>query len=182
MAKIDITDPTVFLNPSAYSGVREEKKIKGTPKKEKTDFSGFFNELMGKTADSLGPLQNLPASDESVNILMDEVRDAGDKLKSRPLAEEIMHYKQTVRNFINYVVQNTYQLELVQGTRKHYIKGFKGERGTPDAMSQKKHMVITVIDKKLESLAAMLLSSQMRQMELLSHLEEIRGLLVDLLL
>jgi uncharacterized protein YaaR (DUF327 family) len=38
-----------------------------------------------------------------------------------------------------------------------------------------------VIDKKLEDLAAMLLSSQMRQMELVSRLEEIKGLLVDLL-
>jgi uncharacterized protein YaaR (DUF327 family) len=39
-----------------------------------------------------------------------------------------------------------------------------------------------VVDRKLEEMAARLLSDQLSQLELLGRLEEINGLLVDLLL
>jgi len=181
MAKIDGTDPSLFMNPSAYSQVKDDKKSKGIRKGEKTEFSKLFDSLRSKTAEQLGPLQDLPASEETVNYLMDEVRDAGDRLKSRPLPEEIMNYKQAVRNFINYVVQNCYSKEYDEGIPNFLKPGFKGRRGTPQAMEGKGYTKIVVIDKKLEDLAAMLLSGQTRQMELVSRLEEIKGLLIDLL-
>jgi len=180
MAKVDGTDTSLYMNPSAYSQALEEKKTKGI-RKDKTDFSRLFDDLRGKTADEIGPLRDLPVSEDTVNLLMDDVRSAGDVLQSRPFPEEIMRYKQAVRNFINYVVQNTYSLEHEKGIPKFLKPGFSGTRGTPDAMSQKRHTIILVVDKKLEDLAAMLLSNQARQMELVSRLEEIRGLLVDLL-
>ncbi|MDR1837996.1 MAG: YaaR family protein [Treponema sp.] len=179
MAKVESTDASFYMNPAAYSGVKEEKKTKAI-RHEKT-FSRLFDDLRGKTADDIGPLQDLPVSDETVNLLMDEVRSTGDELKSRPLPEEILRYKQAVRNFINYVVQNSYSLEYENGLPNYLKPGFKGRRGTPEAMKGKEYTKIQVIDKKLEDLAAMLLSSQVRQMELVSRLEEIRGLLVDLL-
>jgi len=181
MAKVDGTDTSFYMNPAAYSQVKDEKKSKGIRKGEKTEFSHLFDSLRAKTADELGPLHDLPASDDAINELMDEVRDAGDILKDRPLPDEIMRYKHAVRNFINYVVQNTYTLDHEKGIPKFMKPGFKGQRGTPEAMVQKRHTVILVIDKKLEDLAAMLLSSQSRQMELVSRLEEIKGLLIDLL-
>jgi len=179
MAKVESTDASFYMNPAAYSQIKEEKKTKSV-RHEKT-FSRLFDDLRGKTADEIGPLWNLPVSEETVNILMDEVRSTGDVLKSRPLPEEIMRYKQAVRNFVNYVVQNSYSLENEEGLPNFLKPGFKGQRGTPEAMKGKEYTKIQVIDKKLEDLAAMLLSSQMRQMELVSRLEEIRGLLIDLL-
>jgi len=181
MSKIDGTDPSIYMNPGAFGQVKEEKKSKGIRRGEKTEFSELFDNLRGKTAEELGPLRNLPASDEAVNTLMDEVRDSGDRLKSRPFAEEIMRYKQAVRNFINYVVQNCYSKEYEDGILNKFKPSFKGKRGTPEATERKQYVKIQVIDKKLEDLAAMLLSSQGRQMELVSRLEEIKGLLIDLL-
>jgi len=182
MSKIDGTDPSIYnANPGAFGQVKEEKKPKSLRRSGKSEFSEFFDSLRGKTADELGPLRNLPSSEETVNILMDEVRDAGDKLKNRPLGEEIMRYKQAVRNFINYVVQNCYSKEYDEGILNKLKPGFKGRRSTPEATERNQYVKIQVIDKKLEDLAAMLLSSQGRQMELVSRLEEIKGLLVDLL-
>ncbi|MCL2759812.1 MAG: YaaR family protein [Treponema sp.] len=185
MAKIDGTDPTLYMNPSAYSQVKPDKtgdkKTKSLRRGEEVAFSTLYNDLRGKTADALGPLRDLPASDESVSILMDDVRDAGDRLKSRPFTEEIIRYKQAVRNFINYVVQNCYSKEHEIGIPNKLKPGFIGRRSTPEAMESKDYVKIQVIDKKLEDLAAMLLSSQGRQIELVSRLEEIRGLLIDLL-
>jgi uncharacterized protein YaaR (DUF327 family) len=82
---------------------------------------------------------------------------------------------------MNYVVENAFSLEVEAGIPNYLKPGFKGERGTDEARKRKKHVKIQVIDKKLEDLAAMLLTSQARQLELASRLEEIRGLLVDLL-
>jgi len=92
-----------------------------------------------------------------------------------------LRYKQAVRNFINYVVQNCYSKEDEEGILNKFKPSFKGKRGTPEATEAKRYVKIQVIDKKLEDLAAMLLSSQGRQMELVSRLEEIKGLLIDLL-
>jgi uncharacterized protein YaaR (DUF327 family) len=187
MAKIEGTDTSFFMNPAAYSQVKsektDEKKTRGIRKDSfsKENFSSIFDDLRGKTADELGPLQDLPVSDDTVNYLMDEVRSTGDTLKSRPLPDEIMRYKQAVRNFINYIVQNSYSLEYEEGLPNFLKPGFKGRRGTPKAMESREYTKIQVIDKKLEDLAAMLLTSQVQQMVLVSRLEEIRGLLIDLL-
>jgi len=185
MAKVDSADTSFYMNPAAYAQVKPDragdKKTKGIRKGEKTGFSRFFDDLRGLTADELGSLHNLPVSEDSVNLLMDDVRSAGDALYNRPLPDEIIRYKQAVRNFINYVVKNAYALDHEKGIPKFLKPGFTGERGTEEAMSQKRYTKISVIDKKLEDLAAMLLSSQARQLELTSRLEEIRGLLIDLL-
>jgi len=180
MAKVEGTDTSFYMNPAAYTQVKEEKKSK-TSKTGKTEFSRLFDDLRGKTADDIGPLRDLPASEESVNKLMDEVRSAGDVLRNRPFPEEIMRYKQAVRNFMNYVVKNSYTVEHEEGIPNFLKPGFTGRRGTPEAMNGKLYTKIQVVDKKLEDLAAMLLSGQKQQMELVSRLEEIRGLLVDLL-
>jgi uncharacterized protein YaaR (DUF327 family) len=182
MAKVDTTDiPSFYMNPAAFSQVKDEKKAKGIRHGKKTEFSRILDDLRGKTADELGPLKELPISEETVNALMDEVRNAGDILHSRPFPEEIMFYKQAVRNFIHYVVQNGYAMEYEKGIPKFLKPGFKGQRGTPESREQRQYAKIQVIDKKLEDLAAMLLSSQTHQLELTSRLEQIRGLLIDLL-
>jgi uncharacterized protein YaaR (DUF327 family) len=177
MAKVENTDASFYMN--AYSQVKEEKKSKGL-RHDKT-FSNIFDDLKGKTADDIGPLRDLPVSEDSINLLMDDVRSAGDILKTRPFPDEVLRYKQAVRNFMNYVVQNSYSIEHEQGISNFLKPGFKGQRGSPEAMKKKEYTKIQVIDKKLEDLAAMLLSNQMRQIELVSRLEEIRGLLIDLL-
>jgi len=181
MAKVDSTDTSFYMNPSAYSQVKDEKKSKNIRRGEKVDFSRMFDDLRSKTADELGPLASLPVSDDSVNMLMEEVRSTGDDLRGRPFPEEIMRYKQAVRNFLNYVVKNSYSVDQEEGIPNKLKPGFAGRRSTPEAQKGKSYTKIQIIDKKLEDLAAMLLTSQMRQIELISRLEEIRGLLVDLL-
>lgn len=186
MAKIDGTDASFFMNSSAYSKAKsalagekpDDKKIRS---QQKTSFTSLIDSLRGKTADELGPLQNLPVSEEAINELMDDVRSSGDVLLNRPFPEEIFRYKQAVRNFLNYVIKNGFSLEYEEGIKNKFKPSFKGRRTAPDADNSKSYTKISIVDKKLEDLAAMLISKQMRQMELVSRLEEIRGLLVDLL-
>ena len=183
MAKVDNTDPAVFMHPAAYSQMKTDTKTKnrGIRRKDGVSFFRIFDDARAKAADELDSVSGMPASEETANLLMDEVRSAGNILKNRPFPDEIMRYKQAVRNFMNYVVKNSYALEHEDGIPKFLKPGFSGRRGTPDALSQKKYTKIQVIDRKLEDLAAMLLASQVSQLEMISRLEEISGLLVDLL-
>jgi uncharacterized protein YaaR (DUF327 family) len=173
MAKVDASDiPSFYMNPGAYAQKPDSKKTKGLKRSGKSDFSRLFEDIRGKTADELGPLRDLPVSEETINLLMDEVRSAGDALQERPCEDEIMRYKQAVRNFMNYVVENSLALEHEEGIPKFPRPGIK---------EQKRYTKIQIIDKKLEDLAAMILVSQRNQIALAARLEEIQGLLVDLL-
>ena len=180
MARVDGEVPPLYMNPAVYSQVKKEEPKK-TTKTGKTEFSRIFDQIRGKTAGELGPLPDLPVSEETINFLMDEVRSAGDTLRGRPFPDEIVRYKRAVRNFMHFVVDHCYDLDHETGIPKFLKPGYKGPRGTPEAMKQITYTKIEVIDKKLEDLAAMLLASQATQLELASRLEEIKGLLVDLL-
>ena len=181
MAKVDTDVQSLMMNPSVYTKVKDDKKTKGTKRTEKTEFSRIFEEIRSKTASELGPVKNLPVSDETINYLMDEVRSTGDSLRKRPLPDEIIRYKQAVRNFMHYVIENCYSLDHETGIPKKFKFGYKGSRNTSEADRQITYTKIQIIDKKLEDLAAMLLTSQMQQLEITSRLEEIKGLLVDLM-
>ncbi|GHT66918.1 hypothetical protein FACS1894110_11430 [Spirochaetia bacterium] len=174
MAKIDFPDPGAsFLNPASYANVKTESKKaqdKSTVQKgQKSRFSSILETTREEAAAELGAPQELPVSEEAVNHLLDDVRSAGDELRNRPFPEEIIRYKRAVRDFLHYVVENDYTVEKYS----RYSKPLKPKL--------RDFVQVQVVDKKLEDMAAMLMTSQMNQLELLARLEEITGLLVDLL-
>jgi uncharacterized protein YaaR (DUF327 family) len=125
-------------------------------------------------AGELGPLQELAPSEEALTELMDAVHSAGSDLMERPFHEEILKYKKAVRNFMHYVVENGFEMHTIQGIKKKTIVG--GET----KWKEKVYHQIQVIDRKLEELAAAILSSQVNQLERISKIDEIKGLLVDM--
>jgi len=169
------------MNPLAYSQVKDDKKNKDTKRTGKLEFSRLFDEIRNSASGELGLVANLPVCEETLDFLMDEVRSTGDSLRSKPFPDEILRYKQSVRNFMHYVVKNGFELSRETGVPKFLKANYKGPRGTPEAMKQNNYAKIQVIDERLETLAAMLLSSQKQQIEIAARLEEITGLLVDLL-
>jgi len=172
------------MNPSAYTHVKDDSKktkVSKTGNVGKTGFSRMLDEIRGKTAGDIGPLQDLPVSEETVNLLVDEVRSTGDALRERPFPDEILRYKQAVRNFIHYIVENVYSKSTEAGIPGFLKPGYKGPRGTIESRKQIAYTKIQVIDTKLEELAKRLLTSQMPQLEIASRLEEIKGLLIDLM-
>jgi uncharacterized protein YaaR (DUF327 family) len=175
MAKIDFPDPSsAFLNPVSYANAESvanaplgTKKSRDKAAVRKFRFSSILETTREEAATELGPLQELPVSEEAVNQLLDDVRSTGDELRNRPFPEEIIRYKKAVRDFLHYVVENGYTVER--------------QTSGINLLKRKKFALVQVVDKKLEDMAAMLMTSQMNQLELLARLEEITGLLVDLL-
>jgi uncharacterized protein YaaR (DUF327 family) len=182
MAKIELPDPAGFhLNPAGHAPVRTDAKktrAKDIRDGRKTAFSTLMD---AEKSAELGPLPDLPVSEETVNQLMEDLRSAGDDLRNRPFPDEILRYKRTVRNFMHYVVEQGYEVRESGGIPKFLKPNYQGPRGTPESRERKVYVQVQVIDKKLEDMAAALLNSQMGQLELAARLEEITGLLIDLL-
>ena len=165
MDKVDLSTVTM-LNPSLHPSLNQEAK----KTKDREGLRGirktFFSELLeSAAAGELGPLREFVPSEEALAKLMDAVHSAGSDLADRPFTEEILQFKKAVRNFVHYVVENSYAIERSQTRRRGKIKI---------------NVQIQVIDRELEELAAAVLSGQATQLERVSKIDEIKGLLVDL--
>ncbi|MDR2135641.1 MAG: YaaR family protein [Treponema sp.] len=183
MAKVDFPqDPGgVFFDPLSYAGTnpRPRAEVRRGSKRPVTepDFSSVLEQSRAEGAEGA---ETLPVSEETVNRLLDDVRNLGDTLRERPFPPEILAYKKAVRNFMRYVVDNGYRVAEQDGIPKYLKPNFSGTRGSPDSQERTRRHTIQVVDQRLDEMAAALLNGQLSQLELLSRLEEIRGLLVDL--
>ena len=176
MDKVDFTNSSLvnpFVPNSMRPGAKKTEAKDAPGKSRKTLFSKILLDA-SPPSEGLGPLRELAPSEEALTELMDAVHSAGSDLLDRPFPDEIMRYKKAVRNFVNYVVENSYEVQTFQGPKIKVVA--RGETG----WKQTTYHNINVIDQKLEELAAAILSGQTSQLERVSKVDEIKGLLVDL--
>jgi uncharacterized protein YaaR (DUF327 family) len=171
MAKVDFTDTSSYLNPAAYTQIKADtKRTKDKDeidKAKKTRFASILGEVQTDESQETEAADAVPSQDHSIKDLLDDVHSSGERLKNRPFPEEIKQYKHAVRNFLHYIVENGYIIEeQISGT---------------NPLRRKKFTLVQVIDKKLEQLAAGILAGQKDQLEILAKVDEIKGLLVNLM-
>ncbi|MDR2404275.1 MAG: YaaR family protein [Spirochaetaceae bacterium] len=170
-----------FYNPAAFENLKAETKKtkeKSGPGRTKKP---VFSDILNNSAREVGVPQDYPVSDEALAELLDTVHGTGDDLKRRPFPEEIKRYRGAVKNFLYYVTKNGYAVEEQTGIKRYLNPNFSGSRRTPEAREPKRYTLVRVVDQKLEALALGLLRDQINQIELLARIDEIAGLLVDLL-
>jgi uncharacterized protein YaaR (DUF327 family) len=170
-----------FFNPALYQKPATEDPAVRRPVKSplKTRFSSVLEKMApGEHRDTL---EHTPASNEAITKLLDEVHSAGDMLAAKPFPDEIKRYKTAVRGFMSYILENGFSAEGEMGIPDGQKPGFKGLRGSPESRNRKIHMQIKVVDEKLEKLAADILGGQLKQLDLLDRVEEINGLLINML-
>jgi uncharacterized protein YaaR (DUF327 family) len=187
MAKIsDLVSP--LLNPALQGWAGEEARKtslkqadkKGLRKARAPEFSSVLQKAQA-AAEGEEPLELPESPEEAVVMLQDAVQSAGDDLKNRPFPEEIQRYKRAVKNFLRYVVEYGFAAERQIGIPQYLRPGYRGSPARPDARDRKTYTIVQVVDEKLERLAAGILTGQTGQLELLTRLEEINGILIDLL-
>ncbi|PKL24987.1 MAG: DUF327 domain-containing protein [Spirochaetae bacterium HGW-Spirochaetae-3] len=162
MAKVELPDNMLAGLVPGLSGHRAEKK-KGAVKA-----GAFRSALRGAEEIDLTPAaEGVPFSEAEAADLLDSVHAAGEDLKRDPDAEHVKAYKRAVRDFVHYVVERAY--DVVE----------KSSGG--NILKRKKFTTVVVIDERLERLAAEVLSAQRDKLDILRRLDEIHGLLVDLL-
>jgi uncharacterized protein YaaR (DUF327 family) len=186
MDKVDFSNnPAAFFNSPLYSGVKAEAKKAGKKpglrENRNLKFSEVLEESAANSPEALESFKDIAPSEEVVQKLLDAVRSAGDDLRQHPIPGEILKYKKAVRNFIHYVVENGYTVEKQNGIPNAQKPGYKGSLWDPAAKRATAYHIVRVVDRKLEQLAAGILSGQTTQLELVAKMEEITGLLVDLM-
>ncbi len=96
--------------------------------------------------------------------LIEEITKQGERFAKNPNQELLKIYKSMIKDFLKYVTDHMLQVE-------HYTGG---------KLKQKIYTVTKIIDQRLMQLTEHLLKTQASNINLLSTLDEIRGLLVDL--
>ena len=109
-------------------------------------------------------------TEEAAVYLKDQADIASDRLKEHQTPDEFASYRKKVSQFLRYIEKNNFTVE------KRDRRGFS-RRGKPLDPRVK----VAVINEKLDQMARWLLSSHKDAFSLLARVEEIRGLLVDLL-
>ena len=96
--------------------------------------------------------------------LIEEITKQGELFAKNPTQELLKKYKSMIRDFLKYVTDHMLQVE-------HYTGG---------KLKQKIYTVTKIVDERLERLTEQIMTNQANNIDLLSTLDEIRGLLVDL--
>ena len=176
--EIDTTSAYFASLAAQAAGRKPPENARAASKSEKKKLLSFESLILAQKEEaddvpllSLPPeIASLPES-EILSSLLDSVSESGEALKERPSPDNIVRYKEAVRNFMKFVVSRAF--------KKETSAGIKIRRGLE--FSQKEYTQIHVIDEKLERLAAGILSNQKDKLAILASVEEINGLLVDLL-
>jgi uncharacterized protein YaaR (DUF327 family) len=164
MEKIDGTSGFLY-RPDVTS---REKKQEKSGKSQKSSFNGVLGKLFSRPAEGgeLGPAHEIH-SDEELRGLIEDIQNFGEALIKFPGVDNLSRYKQAVRDFVNHTTGHAYRAE--EQLSRHNI------------LNQKKYTIIEVIDERLDRLTRQVLASQGQQLDLLADIEEIQGLLVDIL-
>jgi uncharacterized protein YaaR (DUF327 family) len=163
---VDFPEGINPFGPSYVPRRKEDEKKAGKGK-------GLFRTVLGKAIDETKESDHslaLGTSDFShaaLEDLLDEVHESGDKLKENPSVELVQAYKRAVRDFVHYVVDRSYAVEQKTSGRS--------------ILKRNAYFRVSVIDESLEKLAAEILRNQRDNLEILRRVDEINGMLVDLL-
>lgn len=154
------------ISSSQFFKTKNEKKNSS----EKIDRPKRFKDVIKEAflKDSSNDINNTKLTEEQLIAQMqDEVYTTGDALSEAVSTENILAYKKAIKNFIEYVLEKTYSVEnIITGTR--------------DPKRKKAWVIVRVINEKLDKLISDLMYNQLKKLEILERVGEIKGLIVDL--
>ncbi len=149
------------------------KRKRGKKKLGKGGASGSLRPgISGKEPvlfNDLFPLENTDVSHGQLEDLLDSIHEAGETLREKPTLEHIKAYRQTVSDFMKFVVKNSLETDTAVSRRINPLK------------KQKRYTIIRIVNRDLEELASGVLQNQLDQLRILEKIDEINGLLVNLL-
>jgi uncharacterized protein YaaR (DUF327 family) len=158
MARID------SLGEAYQYPVPDRKKAGKKEKAQRRPFSELVEEAAASAETAGGELSEETPGD--IEELLDSVFASGDVLKKAPTMEAIRDYRRRVKAFVRYAVDHGIALEE--------------KTSGANVLKRKRFTLVKVIDEKLEALAASVLAAQKDQLAILAQIDEINGLLVDL--
>jgi len=104
--------------------------------------------------------------EQELSVLMEEIRLQEEKLIKRLTLTEVISYRKLVSRFLSTVVNNMYQF-----TKRDYFNSQGGHEI---------YAVVNKVNQKLEELVKEVLYADKDKLKILSLIDDIRGLLIDL--
>jgi uncharacterized protein YaaR (DUF327 family) len=165
MAAIEFPEGINPFGPSFVPKRKDEEKKVGKGR-------GPFRTVLGKAVEEARNKDGTVSRDTEfsqaeIEELLDAVHETGDRLKENPSIDLVQAYKKAVRDFVHYVVERSYAVEQKTSGR--------------NVLKRNIYFRVSVIDESLEKLGAEILRNQRDNLEILRRIDEINGLLVDLL-
>ena len=154
------------LDGSYLSGRSRRKKNKSTKRLKGESFAS----IVEQSAEEKSPFFDFEAHGEhreNLEELLDEVHQSGEMLAESQSLENIKRYRQAVSGFLKFVVDKMLKLEE--------------QTSGGNILRRKRFTQVKIVDGKLESLVQAVLGDQGKQLDVLERINEIRGLLIDLI-
>lgn len=104
---------------------------------------------------------------QRLTLMMEEITMQGKKLKKHMDIRDMKRYRELIKEFMN---------EIVNRSHKFSRENFLDRRGR-----HRVYGMIKLVDKNLDELAAALLADEKDGIDILSKIDEIQGLLLDIL-
>lgn len=102
-----------------------------------------------------------------INLMLEEISAQGKKIGKRKDIRDMRHYRQLIKEFMN---------EIVNRSHKFSRENFLDKRGR-----HRVYTMIKLVDENLDALALELVKEEQDNLLILSKIDEIRGLLLDIL-
>ena len=102
-----------------------------------------------------------------LNGMLNEISSWGKKIAKHMDLKDMKHYRELIREFMN---------EIVNRSHKFSRENFLDKKGR-----HRVYTMIKLVDKNLDELAAELIKDEKDHMAILSKIDEIRGILLDIL-
>lgn len=126
------------------------------------------NTAQGKSFDSFLHDNQYKAMKEKLAVLMDNIKEQGQKLADRVTLEDLMLYKKMIAQFLDISVR-----QMLQFKKDDYLD-IRGRHHI--------YALVKKVDENLDALTREVLSTQKDQIKILSYIDDIRGLLLDMML
>ena len=104
---------------------------------------------------------------EKLSGLLEEITDQGEKIKKRRDITDMRKYRSLIKDFMN---------EIVNRSHKFSRENFLDRRGR-----HRVYGMIRLVDEKLDALAEELIKEEQDSLLIMGSIDEIRGLLLDIL-
>ena len=104
---------------------------------------------------------------EKLSGLLDEITGQGERIKKRRDITDMRKYRSLIKDFMN---------EIVNRSHKFSRENFLDRRGR-----HRVYGMIRLVDEKLDALAEELMKDEQDALMIMSSIDEIRGLLLDIL-
>ena len=113
-------------------------------------------------------IRNIEEKDlqEKLNSMMEEITVQGDKISKHMDIKDMKKYRELVKGFLNEVVSRSHEFSR---------ENFLDRRGR-----HRVYGIVRLVDKKLDDLAGELVKDEKDHLAIISKIDDIRGLLLDI--